>query len=168
MTQILLNEIQNGQDEYIIIDYNLLNDYKKGDIEKLKYNFGQMDKALRKVYEYTYSNHHMLMFSSLYGIKEDVTIETKEKEELKVLINYSNRVPFIVVDDVYTKNTAYILSESISNISKTLLYLMGDKETKSLLLLIGKKKSSSMGQKIIILIGILCMVAMVVLKILGG
>ena len=39
MTQVLLNEIQNGQDEVIIIDYNLLNDFKKGDVDKLKFNF---------------------------------------------------------------------------------------------------------------------------------
>ena len=170
MTQVLLNEIQNGQDEVIIIDYNLLNDFKKGDIDKLKFNFGQMDKALRKVYEYTYSNHHMLIFSSLYGVKEEAIIETKEKEEHKVLINYSNRVPFIVVDDRYTKNTAFIQGESISYISKTLLYIMGDKTQKTMLILRGNTKKMSTGQSIIIGLGIVSLIMMVlygITKMLG-
>ena len=170
MTQVLLNEIQNGQDEVIIIDYNLLNDFKKGDIDKLKFNFGQMDKALRKVYEYTYSNHHMLIFSSLYGVKEEAIIETKEKEQHKVLINYSNRVPFIVVDDTYTKNTAFIQGESISYISKTLLYIMGDKTQKTMLILRGNTKKMSTGQSIIIGLGIVSLIMMVlygITKMLG-
>lgn len=161
MTQILLNEIQSGEDEYIIIDYNLLNDFKKGDLEKLKFNFGQMDKALRKVYEYTYSNNHMLIFSSLYGVKEEAIIQTKEKDEYKVLANYANRVPFIVVDNVYTKNTAIVGGDSISLISQTLLYLMGDKERKTALLHIGNKKKSSPVQKILIGVIIVCIMLMI-------
>ena len=164
MTQILLNEIKDGQDEVIIIDYNLLNDYKKGDIEKLKFNFSQMDKALRKVYEYTYSNHHMLIFSSLYGIKEEITIETKEKEEHKVIINYANRVPYIIVDDIYTKNTAYIQGDSISLISQTLLYLMGDSSRKTMVVLRGKKKKANPIQIIIIATAIICIILMVLLS----
>lgn len=156
MTQILLNEIQNGQDEVIIIDYNLLNDYKKGDVEKLKFNFGQMDKALRKVYEYAHSNKHMIIFTSLYGIKEDAVVNDE-----KVLINYANRVPFIVIDDIYTKNTAYMISDSISLISQTLLYLMGDKKRKTLIMLRGKKSSNQTLQTIIIIIAVVCIILMI-------
>ena len=130
-------------------------------MEKLKFNFGQMDKALRKVYEYTYSNNHMLIFSSLYGIKEEATIQTKEKDEYKVLANYANRVPFIVVDNVYTKNTAIVGGDSISLISQTLLYLMGDKERKTALLHIGNKKKSSPVQKILIGVIIVCIMLMI-------
>lgn len=151
MTQILLNEIQNGQDEVIIVDYNLLNDYQRGDVEKLKFNFSQMDKALRKVYEYAYSKHHMLIFTSLYGVKDDAVVN-----DTKVLINYSNRVPFIVVDDVYTKNTAYMISEAISLISQTVLYLMGDKKRKTLIMLKGKNNSNKTLQTILIIITVVC------------
>jgi len=157
MTQILINEIQNGQDEVIIVDYNLLNDFKKGDVDKLKFNFSQMDKALRKVYEYTYSNHHMLIFSSLYGIKEEA-----EVSEEKVLINYANRVPFIIVDDTYTKNTAFMQGESISMLSNTLLYLMGDKRRKTMVVLRGKNNSKKTLQMIIIILAIIMIVLSVI------
>ncbi len=146
MTQVLLNEIKDGSNEFIIIDYNLLNDYKKGDVEKLKFNFGQMDKALRKVYEYAYANHHMLIFTSLYGVKE----ETELNDE-KIFINYANRVPFIIVDDVYSKNTATMGSYSISLISQTLLYLMGDKNRRTMVILNkGSKGKSKVNLPIVI------------------
>lgn len=151
MTQILLNEIQNGQDEIIIIDYNLMNDYKKGDVEKLKFNFGQMDKALRKIYEYTYSNHHRLIYTSLYGVKEDAEVNDE-----KVHINYANRVPFIIVDDEYSKNTALMLGDSISLISQTLLYIVGDKTKKTMVTLRGKRKKANPLQIILIIIAIIC------------
>ena len=151
MTQVLLNEIQNGQDELIIIDYNLMNDYKKGDIEKLKFNFGQMDKALRKIYEYTYPNHQRLIFTSLYGIKEDAEID-----EEKVTIDYANRVPFIVVDDEYTRNTALIQGGSIAGISQTILYILGDKTRKTMLMLDGKGEKGV--KTIIIITAIICAV----------
>lgn len=171
MTQILLNEIQNGPNEVIIVDYNLLNDYKKGDLDKLKFNFGQMDKALRKIYEYTYSNNHMLIFTSLYGIKEDIKMETKEKEEYIATVNYANRVPFIIVDNVYTKNTAYMMGESISLISQTLLYLMGDKTKKTMVILKGKAKKKNPVQMIIIGIAVVCILFMIlssISSIIGG
>ena len=112
----------------------------------------------------------MLIFSSLYGVKEEAIIETKEKEQHKVLINYSNRVPFIVVDDTYTKNTAFIQGESISYISKTLLYIMGDKTQKTMLILRGNTKKMSTGQSIIIGLGIVSLIMMVlygITKMLG-
>ena len=152
MTQILINEINNGTNDTIIIDYNLMNDYKKGDLDKLRYNFTQMDKALRKVYEHTYTNHHMLIFTSLYGIKENVMVENED-----VIINYSNKVPFIVVDDVYSKNTALLLADSLSNISKTLLYLMGDVNSKTMMVLKGKKNNKK--TIIIIIIGMIIYLA---------
>ena len=157
MTQILLNEIKSGTNEYIIVDYNLLNDYKKGDIEKLKFNFSQMDKALRKVYEYTYPNHHMLIFTSLYGVKDEMVVNDE-----KVFINYANRVPFIIVDDVYSRNTASMVPSTISLISQTLLYLMGDNTKKTLVVLnkSGKKGKSNM----IIMIVAILVIIMCVLK----
>ncbi|MBQ7104990.1 MAG: hypothetical protein IJN90_03960 [Bacilli bacterium] len=160
MTQILLNEIQNGQDEIIIIDYNLMNDYKKGDVEKLRFNFGQMDKALRKVYEYTYKNHHRLIFTSLYGVKEEAIV----KEE-RVLINYANRVPYIIVDDEYTRNTALLAGDSISLISQTLLYVSGDKKRRTMVILKGKGSSGNLK---ILLIGFIILVIMIVVKLLLG
>ena len=160
MTQILLNEIQNGQDEIIIIDYNLMNDYKKGDVEKLRFNFGQMDKALRKVYEYTYKNHHRLIFTSLYGVKEEAVV----KDE-RVLINYANRVPYIIVDDEYTRNTALLAGDSISLISQTLLYVSGDKKKRTMVILRGKGSNSNLK---ILLIGFIILVVMVAVKLVMG
>ena len=160
MTQILLNEIKNGTNDFIIVDFNLLNDYKKGDIEKLKFNFGQMDKALRKVYEFTHANNHMLIFTSLYGVKDEITVEDE-----KVLVNYANRVPFIIVDDVYSKNTASMISSSISLISQTFLYLMGDQNRKTLVIL-NKSGKGGKGNILILLVGIIVIVACVA-KLLG-
>ena len=156
MTQILLNEIQNGQDELIIVDYNLMHDYKKGDIEKLKFNFGQMDKALRKVYEFTYPNHQRLIFTSLYGIKEEAVVNDE-----KIYIDYANRVPFIVVDDEYTRNTAVVNNESsIAAISQTMLHILGDKNKKTIVWLDGKGEN---GSKKIIIITIIIITAMALL-----
>lgn len=157
MTQVLLNEIQNSQNEVIIIDYNLLNDFKKGDLDKLRFNLGQMDKALRKVYEYTYSNHHMLIFTSLYGLREEAIVE-----DSKVLVNYSNKVPFIIVDDIFTKNTAYMQADSISLISQTLLYLMGDKKRKTLTILKSNNKSKKTMQSVLIILSIICIMLCVI------
>ena len=156
MTQILLNEIQNGQDELIIVDYNLMNDYKKGDVEKLKFNFGQMDKALRKVYEYTYPNHQRLIFTSLYGVKEDAVVD-----EQKVTIDYANRVPFIVVDEEYTRNTAVVNNQSsIAYVSQTLLHILGNKTKKSIVFIDGKGEK---GSKTIILVTAIIIITMTLL-----
>jgi hypothetical protein len=87
----------------------------------------------------------MLIFTSLYGIKESVMVDNEEK-----LVNYANKVPFIVVDDVYSKNTAHLLTDSLSNVSKTLLYLMGDTSSKTMLVLKGKKNNALLIALIII------------------
>ena len=88
----------------------------------------------------------------VYGIKENVMIENED-----VLINYSNKVPYIVVDDVYSKNTALLATDSISNISRTLIYLMGDTTSKTVLILKGKKNNKT--TIIIIVIGMIIYLA---------
>ena len=140
----------------IIVDYNLMNDYKKGDVEKLKFNFGQMDKALRKVYEYTYPNHQRLIFTSLYGVKEDAVVD-----EQKVTIDYANRVPFIVVDEEYTRNTAVVNNQSsIAYVSQTLLHILGNKTKKSIVFIDGKGEK---GSKTIILVTAIIIITMTLL-----
>ncbi len=148
MTQVLLNEIQNGQDEVIIIDYDLAHNYKKGEVETLKENFRQMDKALRKVYEYTYKNHHMLIFTSLYGLKDSFMLDNKDE-----VLDYSKKVPVIVIDDEYSKNTASMMAISIAQISSTILYLLGDANAHTFMTL--KKRSSKATNRLIILGGVL-------------
>ena len=145
MTQILINEIDNGVNDTIIIDYDLMHDYKKGDLEVLKNNFREMDKALRKVYEYTYKLHHMLIFTSLYGVKESLLIDNKD-----VVVNYSNKVPYIVIDNVYSKNTALFDPVSISFISTTMLYLLGDTTARTMIML---NKNGKKNQNILIIFG---------------
>jgi len=159
MTQILINEIASGTNEVIIIDFNLLNDYKKGDFDKVKYNVGQMDKALRKVYEYTYSHNHCLIFTSLYGFKEEGLINNEN-----VLINYSEKMPFIVVDNVYTRNTAVIQPDTISLISQTLLFMLG-KKCRTIVLLRKKKGGNKLIILIAILIAIMYIVGFILLKV---
>jgi len=65
-------------------------------------------------------------------------------------------INFIIVDDEYSKNTAYMLGDSISLISQTLLYIAGDKTKKTMVTLKGKKKKTSPLQTVIIVIAIIC------------
>ena len=92
-----------------------------------------------------------MIFGSV--VKEDAEVNDE-----KVHINYSNRVPFIIVDDEYSKNTAYMLGDSISLISQTLLYICGDKTKKTMVTLRGKKKKANPLQIILIAIAIICVV----------
>ena len=95
------------------------------------------------------------------GIKEEATLQTEEKEEYKVLANYANRVPFIIVDNIYTKNTALVQGDSISLISQTLLYLMGDKERKTMVILTGNKKKMHPVQAVILAVGLACLLIII-------
>ena len=67
MTQVLLNEIQNSQDELIIIDYNLMNDYKKGEVACFGWKLDRVqvritDKHyINNFVDYVCSNNRMLL-----------------------------------------------------------------------------------------------------------
>ena len=90
----------------------------------------------------------MLIFTSLYGLKDSFMLDNKDE-----VLDYSKKVPVIVIDDEYSKNTASMMVISIAQISSTILYLLGDANAHTFMTL--KKRSSKATNRLIILGGVL-------------
>ncbi len=115
VTSILFQEIQNGQNELIIADLNLLDNYKKNEVSILENNLRVLDQQILAIFNKTKELNHSLIITSLYGLKEEIQMDHK-----KYLINFSQKVPFIMVDNVKSKNTAFASGTTINDLASTI------------------------------------------------
>lgn len=150
LTSTLLNEINSGTNELIIADYNLLDKYKPNDVDTIISNLKKLDDSLGVILADCLAKENTLIFTSLYGIKEEVQIE-----HIKYLLNFSEKVSFIMVDKVKSQNTAFISGTTINDLSSTVFNHLGISGFKSFIIPKGRTSKSKNNLVYLILIGII-------------
>jgi len=111
----LLNVIKNSSQELIIINYEL-EDCKN--VEEIQGRLYKIDTIIGALYEYTKENNFGLFISSLYGMEKELY---NNKYEL-CKINFSVRVPVVIIDNYLNKNTFTLREGSVYDLSNTILY----------------------------------------------
>ncbi len=157
-TAALIQEINTGQNELIFADYNAMHMYKQNEVGTIIDNFKKIDEALGQIIKLCLEQEHTLIFTSLYGLKEEVQID-----HVKYLLNFSEKVPFIMMDKVKSRNTAYISGTTINDLSSTIFNQAGIKGFRSFIVPKGKTKAKN---NIIYIILILVIAAMIMAMLL--
>lgn len=152
-TTSLLNEIETGQNELVFADYNALDGYRKNEIETIVENFKKMDNALATIITKCQEKEYSLIFTSLYGIKEEVQID-----HIKYILNFSEKTPFIMMDKVKSRNTAFIAGTTINDLASTIFNHVDIKGFRSFI--VPRKKGGKSKTNLIYLILIVLIIAM--------
>ncbi len=152
MTQVVLNEIETSPNDLIIVDYNLLWNFKGKDPNIIHDNLFKLDSCLRTVFDKIKEKNYTLIVTSLYGIKEEI----KVGDDIGV-INFSEKVPFIMIDPHKSRNTALIAGTTINDIASTVFNHLGIEGFGSFI----AKKSGGKKGKIVYIILILMIVLMI-------
>lgn len=108
----LVNVINQFNNDLIIINYEI------DDIDKtveLKERLSMIDKALKAVYDNMNGSKYTLIVSSLYGMNKTMK---NEKENICQVI-FTDKVPFIYIDDFITKKDYLIEPGTINDIPKS-------------------------------------------------
>ena len=165
-TAKLIEAINSDFYDLIIVDYKIDDETKKRLVENVKASLSSLDKCITQIYNTVISRNGTLYLSSSYGINEAMY---NHKEEL-VNINFSKKVPFVIVDNDVSRDLYELQSGNISDLSTTILNTleippMEGMTAKNLLLQRTVSKSKKKGQTktlLIVFIIIAILVAAVV------
>lgn len=91
-----LKAILDDNFNLVIVEYSI-DDVK--DIPELKDRLSKLDGILKNTVDYCKDKNYTLFISSLYGIKKELPLDNYTK----YIVNFSSKVPFIVVDEVFNK-----------------------------------------------------------------
>ena len=105
--------IDNSPFDLIIIDYQIDG---VTTIEQLNNSLKNLDNLLGYVHDYCILKKYSLFISSLYGMKKEI----KTDNHTNSLVNFSTKVPFIVVDNVFKGNNYTLSYGSTYNLAHTL------------------------------------------------
>lgn len=108
-----LKAILDDDFDLIIIDYDI---DKCDNIPLIKEKLSKIDIVLKKVVDYCIFKEYSLFISSLYGIKKELPLDNYTK----YLVNFSSKVPFIVIDPVFKKENFRIDFGDITNLAYTI------------------------------------------------
>ena len=131
-TNTLVNLLNNISQELIIINYDL-DDCKT--IEEITARLYKIDTIIGSLYEQSKKNNNGLFISSLYGMEK----ELYNSKHALCRVNFSVRVPVLIVDNHLNKSN-YVLKEgSVYDLSNTILFNINSSYKNSGLV---KKKSA--------------------------
>jgi len=134
---LLLNQeyiksvIDNPNYNLIIIDYHI-DDAK--DVKELTDKLISLDYILGYIHDYIKEKEYSLFISSLYGMKKELPLDNFTK----ALVDFSSKVPFLVIDKVFTKTNFRIDFGDTYNLAHT-VYTNINKEYDINAVLIKKK-----------------------------
>ncbi len=128
----LINVLNNSPQELIIINYEL-SDCKT--VEEIIGRLYKIDTIIGALYEYTKNNNYGFVISSLYGMEK----ELYNSKHILCKVNFSVRVPVVIVDNYISKSNYTIKEGTIYDLSNTILYNITAMHKNSGLL---KKKSA--------------------------
>ena len=153
-TTKLIEAINSNFYDLIIVEYNIAN----GNIstENIKTSMNNVDKNLTNIYNQVIGMNGTLYITSCYGLN---TVIYNNKDEL-VNVNFSKKLPFIVVDNEMSKDIYSVTSGTISDIGTTILNnlevpLMEGMSVKNLILKSNTKKggkAKKRGKKTILIL----------------
>lgn len=103
--------------DLIIVDYQIVDGNKSRNTENIKTALTNLDKNITQLYNLIIQKNGTLYLTSSYGINEALY---NNKEEL-VNVNFSKKVPFVIVDNEMSKNIYSLQSGGISDLSTTII-----------------------------------------------
>jgi len=121
ITSKLVEAINSDFYDLIIVDYSIVDGDKKRNTENVKKSLASLDKCLAIIYDHVIKRNGILYISSSYGINEALY---NHKDEL-VNVNFSKKVPFIIVDNELSPNSYGLLGGNLSDIGVTILNTLG-------------------------------------------
>ena len=121
ITNKLLEAINTNFYDLIIVDYSIVDGNKNRTTENIKNSLASLDKCLTQVYNQVVSRNGIMFITSCYGINE---VLYNHKDEL-VNVNFSKKVPFVVVDNELSRSTNGLNGGNLSDICVTILNTLG-------------------------------------------
>lgn len=116
-TNKALEAINSDYYDLIIVDYQIVDGNKKRVTDNIKNALKNLDQSLTQIYNAVIGKNGILFITSCYGINEALY---NHKEEL-VNVNFSKKVPFVVVDNEKSKDNYTLQSGNLSDLSVTIL-----------------------------------------------
>lgn len=146
-TNKLIEAINSDFYDLIIVDYSIVDRGKNINTENIKNALISFDRCLDQIYKYIISRDGIFYITSCYGLNE---VLYNHKDEL-VGVDFSRKVPFIVIDNQLSKDKYSLMSGNLCDISTTILNtlnlsLMDGMDGKNLLVqktTNGKKKKNN-------------------------
>ena len=163
-TSKLIEAINSNYYDLIIVDYNLATG-SNITTENIKKSMSNVDLCLKQIYNQVIGVNGIMYVTSCYGINE---VLYNHKEEL-VNINFSKKVPFIIIDNDLPRDKYSVSSGNISDISTTILNalnvpIMDGMNGKNLLVFGGNtaKKKNGKSKTILIIVIFVIIIAVAV------
>lgn len=103
--------------DLIIVDYQIVDGNKSRNTDNIKTALTNLDKNITQLYNLIIQKNGTLYLTSSYGINEALY---NHKEEL-VNVNFSKKVPFVIVDNELSKTVYSLQSGGISDLSTTII-----------------------------------------------
>ncbi len=117
ITNKALEAINSNYYDLIIVDYQIVDGNKQRTTENIKAALSNLDKNITQLYNSVIGKNGILYITSSYGINE---VLYNNKEEL-VNVNFSKKVPFVIVDNEISKDNYALQSGGLSDLSTTIL-----------------------------------------------
>ena len=117
ITSKLIEAINSDFYDLIIVDYSIVDGNKSRNTDNVKNALSSLDKCLSQIYNQVISRKGILYITSSYGINEALY---NHKDEL-VNVNFSKKVPFVVVDNELSPSSYSLTGGNLSDISVTIL-----------------------------------------------
>lgn len=118
ITNKCIEAINTNYYDLIIVSYPIIDKKNNITTENIKNSLMTIDKSLLYIYNTIINKNGRLYITSCYGINE---VMYNHKEEL-VNVNFSKKVPFIVVDNELSKDNYGLINGNLCDISTTILY----------------------------------------------
>ncbi len=130
------NEYYNKLTDAEEFDLFIVNDdiSESKTIDELRDNLKRIDQTLEILEKLCEEKKITLIISSLFGIKKEI----KQDHLASFMINFSEKVPFIIKDEQFTKNNYQITFGDLSNLADTIYTNVNNEHVGKVLI---KKKS---------------------------
>lgn len=153
ITNKLMEAINSDYYDLILVNYSIFDGNKNRTTENIKNALISLDKCLNEIYKNIVSRDGTLYITSAYGLNE---VMYNIKDEL-VSVDFSKKVPFIIVDNQLPTDSYGLVSGNLCDISTTILNalnisLSDDMDGKNLLVYKNTKKGKKKTNKMVLIL----------------
>ena len=169
-TNKIMEAINSDYYDLIIADYSIVDGNKQRNTENIKAALTSIDKNIAQLYNAIIQKNGTIYITSAYGINEALY---NHKEEL-VNVNFSKKVPFLIIDNEMSKNVYALQSGGICDLSTTIIanleiQPMEGMTGKNLVVTSSGKSKKQNSKTLVLVVGIIAIavVALFALMLLG-
>lgn len=119
---LLKSIIKDSDYDLIIINYQVDNVEK---VDELKDKLSKLDSILKVIHDFCVEKEISLFISSLYGMQKELAVDNF----VKAVVDFSGKVPFIVVDPIFNKSNFMVTQGNIFNLADTIYTNINNKYT---------------------------------------